>query len=297
MSDLSSGAVPELQLVAERKVRKLLPRKEIGSAEASGVLAFDGRLFVIFDNKTKIGIIDRDLRQTRDNRIIRPNPERAVEYPAKGYEDIARDPETGHLYLLVESAQRDGQLLPRVEVLDADFTRHSQAFLDFPIKTENKGMEGLTFANRDGQPTLVALCEGNRCLGGDESKRPGGGRLQLFRPGIEICDHLGTIELPAHLWFEDYSSVAARGDQIVVLSQQSSAIWVGSFRSGSWEIVDHGVCYDMPRDENGHIQYGNAEGVSWLDDGHLVVVSDRAKDDSEPLLKDKDRSVHIFALP
>jgi hypothetical protein len=297
MSDRPSG-VPELQLVAERKVRKLLPKRKIGRAEASGVLAVDGRLFVIFDNNTKIGIIDRDLRQTGDNRVIRPNPNRvADEYAAPGYEDIARNPENGHLYLLVESVQRAEQLLPGVEVLDADLNRHSQTFLDFPIEAENKGMEGLTFANRDGQAALVALCEGNRCLGGDEGKRPGGGRLQLFRPGIEICDHVGTIELPAHLWFEDYSSVAARGDQIVVLSQQSSALWVGSFRSGSWEIVDHGMCYDLPRDEKGRVQYGNAEGVSWLDDDHLVVVSDRAKDDSEPLWQDKDRSVHIFALP
>jgi hypothetical protein len=296
MSDRPSG-VPQVKLVAERKVRKLLPKEEIGRAEASGVLAFDGRVLVIFDNTTRIGIIDRDLRRTRDNRVIRPKPERAVEYAAKGYEDIARDPETGRLYLLVESVQRDEELLPRVEVLDADFNRHSQAFLDFPIEAENKGMEGLTLANRDGQPTLVALCEGNRCRGGDEGRRPGGGRLQLFRPGVETCDHLGTIELPAHLWFEDYSSIAARGDQIVVLSQQASALWVGSFRSGSWEIVDQGVCYDLPRDEEGRIQYGNAEGVSWLDDNQLVVVSDRANDDSEPRWQNKDRSVHIFALP
>jgi hypothetical protein len=143
---------------------------------------------------------------------------------------------------------------------------------------------------------LVALCEGNFCLGGAAGKQPGGGRIQLFRPGAEICDHVGTIHLPAHLWFEDYSSVAVRRNQIAVLSQESSAMWVGAFRPGSWEIVDHGMCYDLPRDKKGRVQYGNAEGVSWLDDDHLVVVSDRAKDDSEPLTRNKDRSVHIFAL-
>jgi hypothetical protein len=290
--------VPELRLVAERKVRDLLPKEELGRAEASGVLALDGRLLVIFDNTTRIGLIDQNLSQTADNRVIRLDPELAPDkYAGRGYEDIARDSEGGRLYLLVESVRRGEQRLPRVEILNADFERHSQAFLDFPIAAANKGMEGLTFANRDGHPTLVALCEGNFCLGGDAGRQPGGGRLQLFRPGAEICDRLGTVDLPEHLWFEDYGSVAVRGDQIAVLSQQSSAVWVGAFRPGSWKIVDDGMCYDLPRDKKGRVQYGNAEGVSWLDDDHLVVVSDRAKDDSEPLLRKKDRRVHKFALP
>ena len=72
-------------------------------------------------------------------------------------------------------------------------------------------MEGLTCVTRDGELTLVALCEGNRCRGGREGMRPGGGRLQLFRPAAEICAHVGTIELPTHLWFGDYSSLAVRG--------------------------------------------------------------------------------------
>jgi hypothetical protein len=294
--------MPELRLVAERKVRDLLPKEELGSAEASGVLALDGKLLVIFDNTTRIGVIDQDLSQTADNRVIHLEPATTPElapdkYAGTGYEDIARDSGSGRLYLLVESVQRGQQQLPRVEILNADFKRNSQAFLDFPMEAANKGMEGLTFATRDGQPTLVALCEGNFCLGGAAGKQPGGGRIQLFRPGAVICDRVGTIELPTHLRFEDYSSVAMRGDQIAVLSQESSALWVGTFRPGSWEIVDHGMGYDLPRDKNGRVQYGNAEGVSWLDDDNLVVVSDRAKDDSEPLLRTKDRSVHKFALP
>jgi uncharacterized protein YjiK len=290
--------LPELRLVAERKVRNLLPIEELDRAEASGILALDGQLLVIFDNTTRIGVIDQDLSQTADNRVIRLKPELALDkYAGSGYEDIARDPESGRLYLLVESVRRGEQRLPRVEILDAYFKRHSQAFLNFPIEAANKGMEGLTFANRDGQPTLVALCEGNFCLGGDAGKQPGGGRLQLFRSSAKICDHVGTIELPAHLWFKDYSSVAVRGDQVAVLSQESSAVWVGAFRPGSWEIIDHGVCYNLPLDDNGRIQYGNAEGISWLNDDHLVVASDRAKNDSEPLLRTKDRRVHIFALP
>jgi hypothetical protein len=296
MSERPSG-LPELQLVAERKVRDLLPKKKLGRAEASGVLASDGKLLVIFDNTTKIGLIDQDLSQTMDNRVIRPDPLLAPdEYAGGGYEDIAFDLGSSRLYLLVESVQVRDHLLPRVEVLDAGFRRHSQAFLDFPFEAANKGMEGLTFANRNGKPTLVALCEGNRCRGGEEGESPGGGRLQLFRPGADICEHFGTLRLPRHVWFVDYSSVAMRGDRVAVLSQQSAAVWVGSFRPGSWEIADDDTCYNLPRDEKGRIQYGTAEGVSWLDDDHLVVVSDQAKND-EPLWQAKERSVQIFALP
>jgi hypothetical protein len=290
--------VPELRLVAERRVRDLLPKEELGSAEASGVLALDGQLLVIFDNTTRIGVIDYDLSQTADNRVIHLEPELAPDkYAGTGYEDIARDPASGRLYLLVESVRRGEQWLPRVEILNADFKRHSQAFLDFPMEAANKGMEGLALADRIGQPTLVGLCEGNFCLGGNAGQQPGGGRIQLFRPGSDICAHVGTIDLPAHLWFKDYSSVAVRGHRIAVLSQESSALWVGAFRPGSWEIVDHGMCYNLPRDDQGRIQYGNAEGVSWLNDDHLVIASDRAKNDSEPLWQTKDRRVHVFALP
>jgi hypothetical protein len=97
------------------------------------------------------------------------------------------------------------------------------------------------------------------------------------------------------VWFVDYSSVAIHGDRIAVLSQQSSAVWVGTFSPGSWEI-DGDTCYNLPRNEKGRIQYGTAEGVSWLDNNHVVVVSDKAKD-HQPRWEVKERKVHIFALP
>jgi hypothetical protein len=289
------AAVQELRLVAERRINDLLPNGGLDRAEASGVLAIDDQLLVIFDDSTAIAILDQDLTRTAGNRLIYPDPKLAADrYAGAGYEDIARDPISGHLYLLVEAVKREGTLLPRVEILDANFRRHSQAFLDFAFREDNKGMEGLGCLSREGELTLVALCEGNWCSGGEKGERPGGGRLQLFRPNADTCEHLATISLPPDLWFVDYSSVATRGDTIAVLSQQSSALWVGAFRPGSWAIADRGRCYYLPRDEEGHQQYSTAEGVSWLDDDHLVVVSDRAQ---KGRFRSKDRRVHIFALP
>jgi hypothetical protein len=288
---------PELVLLAERPVRDLLPDASDDRAEASGVLALDGQLLVIFDNSTGIAVIDEDLSRTADNRIVFPEAKLAQDpFAGLGYEDIARDPDSGRIFLLVESVRRGQELLPRVEIVEADFRRHSQAFLDFAIVSDNKGMEGLTSVSRGGELTLVALCEGNRCRGGREGERPGGGRLQLFRPAVDTCEHLATVRLPSRVPFIDYSSLAVRGDRIAVLSQRSSALWVGSFRPGSWEFADHGTCYDLPRDTEGRIQYGTAEGVSWLADDRVAVVSDRAPRDA-PRWRTKHRSVHIFALP
>jgi len=289
--------VPQLHLVAEAPVRDLLPDGGSPRGEASGVLALGDQLLVIFDDSTVIGVIGADLTRVDGNRTVRPDPVTAAGgHAGRGYEDIARDTATGHLYLLVEAIRRGNRFQARVEELDADYRRLTQAWLDFPLETENKGMEGLTFARRDGQVCLLALCEGNRCRGGNVGEQPGGGRIQLFRPGQDTCPHAGTIKLPPQLWFTDYSSVAVHGDRIAVLSQRSSALWVGAFTPATWDLADAGATYEFPRDPDGRIVYGTVEGVSWLDDDHVVVVSDRA-DRTEPRWRTKHRSVHIFAIP
>jgi len=291
------ATVPQLHLVAEAPVRDLLPEGGSPRGEASGVLALGDQLLVIFDDSTVIGVIGTDLARVDGNRTVRPDPVIAAgRHAGRGYEDIARDAVTGHLYLLVEAIRRGDRFQARLEELDADYRRLAQGWLDFPLEAENKGMEGLTFAHRDGQAYLLALCEGNRCRGGNAGERPGGGRVQLFRPGQHPYPRAGTIKLPPQLWFIDYSSLAMRGDRIAVLSQRSSALWVGAFTPGTWDLADAGATYEFPRDPDGHIVYGTVEGVSWLDDGHVVVVSDRA-DRSEPRWRTKHRSVHIFSIP
>ena len=136
-------------------MRDLLPVGGDDRAEASGVLALEGQLLVIFDDSTAIAVIDEDLGRTADNRIVFPEPKLAPDaFAGAGYEDIARDPDSGRIYLLVESVRRGQRLLPRVEVIEADFRRHSQAFLDFAVESDNKGMEGLTCVSRGGTLTL-----------------------------------------------------------------------------------------------------------------------------------------------
>jgi hypothetical protein len=87
------------------------------------------------------------------------------------------------------------------------------------------------------------------------------------------------------------------GDRVAVVSQESSALWVGRLAPSSWDLLDAGRTYSFPRDPLGRTLYGTVEGVSWLADGEMVVVSDRAKPTQPSLFRAKEQAVHLFALP
>ena len=61
---------------------------------------------------------------------------------------------------------------------------------------------------------------------------------------------------------------------------RSGLAWRFDPAAGKSQIMS--AWYYLPRDEEGHQQYSTAEGVSWLDDDHLVVVSDRAPEGPLP---------------
>ena len=118
--------------------------------------------------------------------------------------------------------------------------------------------------------------------------------------------HTGTIRLPGTLAFEDYSGIALVGDRLAVVSQASSALWVGRLRrngadladEGVDEVADEGTVYRFPTDSRGRTVYRTVEGVSWLGDDRVVVVSDKVKPGSaERSGRAKDQSIHIFTIP
>jgi hypothetical protein len=149
---------------------------------------------------------------------------------------------------------------------------------------------------RGEQTYLLGLCEGNRCRGGAEGRVPGGGRVHVFRRGHRQWERVGKIRLPETVRFEDYSGLAVAGERIAVISQKSSALWVGKLAPADWQVRGPGTCYVLPRGADGGIMYGTAEGVSWVAPDLLVMVSDKAKP-GEPLCRDKDQSIHIFRIP
>jgi hypothetical protein len=284
----------QLELVAEAKVFDILGKRLDARLEASGVLAKDGVFYVIFDNLPHIARIGPELSPVGTaNAVIRQKNGHD-----SGFEDIAYDAWQDRFYVLIEALPRGhGTYMARVQEYDADFGYLGQAWLDFPLDRPNKGLEGLTCVCRDGQTYLLGLCEGNRCRGGDEGRIPGGGRIHVFRRGDRHWERVGKIRLPETVLFEDYSGIAVNGDRIAVISQESSALWLGNLAPSGWEVTGPGTCYALPRGADGSVLYGTAEGVSWMAPDQLVMVSDKAKPEHDPQCRDKDQSIHIFRVP
>src|SRR5829696_330343 len=280
---------PVLRLLHEAKVATLLGGA--GRFEASGVLAFDGWFWVVFDNLPHVARIDRALVAGPRSALI-GQPDAAV-----GYEDIAHDSIGGRFFLLIEAVLRRSGFMAQVREFDSELRPLATRWLDVPLERPNKGLEGLSCIRRDGRTHLLGLCEGNRGAGGEQGRRPGGGRVHVFVEGVAEWERLATIHLPASLRFTDYSGISVAGDRVGVVSQESSALWVGRLAPSGWELIDEGTTYVFPRDERGRIRYGNIEGVCWLGEVELVVVSDRAKPTQPRRLRAKDQSVHRFALP
>jgi hypothetical protein len=286
--------VGELELLAEAKIAEILADAPDHRLDASGVLAHNGVFYVVFDNSRHVGRIGGRLADdSTENSLIRSERDSGA-----GYEDIAYDQSAGHFYVLIEALEHGGSFMAKVEELDTSFRYVSSGWLDFPLDASNKGLEGLTCLERDGQTYLLGLCEGNHCKPGAAGRRPGGGRLQVFGKGSGRWHHVGTIRLPKSLWFEDYSSVAVTQRQIAVVSQESSALWIGELAPSSWEIVGDGSIRRFPLDARGRTVYCNVEGVSWIGPDRLVAVSDRTKADTQSKrCQTKDESIHVFAIP
>ena len=288
---------PVLRTIREAKVRHLLADQvpTLRRFEASGVVATDGALWVIFDNTPLIARIEPDLEPGRSgNQVLHPPG-------SVDYEDIAHDHVDGRYFVLVEAVRAHGDVYKaQVHEFARDFTPLATRWLDYRLPSPNKGMEGLTCVRRNGRVHLLALCEGNFGLSGRAGRRPGGGRVHVFVEDGDTGDTwqpTDTICLPPSLPFIDYSSLSVSGDRVAVVSQESSALWVGRLSPSTWEVVDDGVVYLFPRTRHGQIRYGTVEGVSWLDEQTLAVVSDRAKPGQPRRMRATDQSVHIVALP
>jgi hypothetical protein len=284
----------QLELLREVKISDLFRGRLDPRLEASGVLAKDGVFYVIFDNLPHIACIGPELSPSSGaNYVIKQDSGHR-----RGFEDIAYDPWPGRFYVLIESLRRGpGQYMAMVQEYDASLRYLQSAWLDFPLDRPNKGLEGLSCVRRAGMTYLLGLCEGNRCAGGAAGRVPGGGRLHVFVRGRRHWDRVGKIRLPETVLFEDYSGVAVAGDRIAVVSQVSSALWVGRLAPSSWEIAGAGTVYALPRGAAGEIVYGTAEGVSWISPDQVVMVSDKAKPDQDRRCRAKDQSIHIFRIP
>jgi hypothetical protein len=287
--------IATLRLVRERKIRDLLLcDNKTRRWEASGVLVKDGKLFVVFDDRTEIARICDDLEPNDANELL------GSADGVSGYEGITFNDASERYYLLVEARRHaSGYYHALIVEYDCDFRYLKDRPVDFAFKSDNKGFEAVAHVRRDGHDFILALCEGNKCKCGKKGRKPGGGRIQVFEKKRKCWQHARTIALPTSVEFADYSGMSVDHGRVAVVSQVNSQLWVGRFHEADWAWRDAGQLYEFPRFDNGDIQYGNIEGVGWVTPTRIVAVSDRRKKSSQPdkKLADKDQSVHLFDLP
>ena len=286
-----------LELVQETRIGELLKGAGDKRYEASGVHLKDGYLHIIFDDDPRLLRIRPDWRNTREEPELLD-----LKGTGAGYEDITYQASTSRWYCLIEAAEtKSGDFMPRIDEFDDSFAFIRSHCLNFPLKAGNKGFEGLSTVRYAGTDYLLGLCEGNDCKSGTAGAQPGKGRIQVFWWAAETWEHVGTIRLPEGVRFRDYASLDFRNGYLTVISQASSAMWVGCLRAQPTNLEDpfedDGRFFLFPRDDKGRIMYCNPEGVTWLGNDRLVVVSDKGKADQPGRCARKDQSIHIFRPP
>jgi hypothetical protein len=283
-----------LKLVSERKICDLiLCRQPTERWEASGVLVMGNHYFVVFDDRKEIARIADDLHPHHTNGLF------GAAYADYGYEGITYNRIKQRFYLLVEARKHTrGCYKAEIVEYDNDFRYLKDRPVEFTFEHSNKGFEAVVHLRRNNKDYLLALCEGNRCRGGTKGRKPGGGRVLLFEKKKKCWLRSHTIALPSSLPFVDYSGMSLDNDRIAIVSQVNSMLWVGNLEEANWTWRDEGQLYEFPRSDDGAIQYGNIEGVGWINPTRIVTVSDRRKEKNQPDngLSEKDQSLHIFEI-
>jgi len=287
-SDGTSMAQPlTLQLVAEKKLSKLLPTKDVDHYEASGVVASGGVLYVASDNLTNIAAIDTSLSKGK----LGPGDAINSQYEAITASD------DGRFFTMIEPTT-DGETPAEVAELDADTAWVSQSKTDATFKRANKGFEGAAWLSVSGKEYLLALCENNDCK--DDDSTPGEGRVRLLSSVAGVWTTQKTLKLPESAAFLNYSDIALQSSAdgkytVLVVSHKSSMLWLGTLSTSDWAFTGPSTFYTFPRDADGAVQYCSVEGVTFLGPSVIAAVSDES-DGSKPCT-DKEEAIHIFQMP
>ena len=110
------------------------------------------------------------------------------------------------------------------------------------------------------------------------------------------------IKLPRALKFEDYSGISLVGDRLAVVSQASSALWVGRLRRNGAnvvdEVADEGTVFRFPTDaEVGPSTVRSRACRGWETIGWSWSPTRSSPIPGNGSGRAKDQSIHIFTIP
>ena len=186
-----------------------------------------------------------------------------------------------------------------------------RCLVDFRLAHENKGFESIVYVEESGM--LLGLCEGNHCVGGKKGRERGNGRIvvserTVTNDGTCVWRVVDMIEVPKVAFFQDYSAMAIhRGmGKMAILSQEDAAVALLDFdvatlrfgvEDGGEDQGEKGVVWHLPRDAHCDIVFCNAEGIAFMDEYRLLIVSDKAKSKQGEACLAHDQSAAIFVVP
>lgn len=275
--------------VAEDKVYKLLQGYDhTDDFEASGVQYLNGYFYVVFDNRYKIAKIKSTLPENSNQNSLLSSGS-----GDSGFEGITYDSEnTPHYFVVEEAVSHNGAYQPRIRQYDASMNYQESMWADYTFTdaNKNKAFEGVAWVYRGGEDYILGLVEGT-------------GKVVVLHKTNSKWEFIQEITLPASVTFNDYSDICVYGNKVAITSQEDSQLWIGTLSTTSWSITS-GTAYEFPKGSTdgvvgagNYVLYGNIEGVSFINDNQIVVVSDKAKDGQPSYQQFKDQSVHIFNIP
>jgi len=321
-----------LVLKEEIKFQNLLGGNSKGQTkfEASDIVIAGPVAYAVHDNAWAITAFDAENFSAPrwSQQVGRPDHEKFSSNPGNNgdpqsdYEGLAMDSETGDLYAVMESKKHTWsdnkyraviQHIPNPN-LDDDFTVVDECSTEKEFEGDSKGLEGaVVIRDLDDEVVIIGLCEGNHCSESRKDDR-GNGRLAAMRrvnlpSGGCQWSTIKEILIPSSADFLDYSAIAVdeQTGRVAITSQAESKMWVGQLTgrqgNGLYDIdgtsLDDSAStvYDFPKDQNCDVMYCNIEGLSWLPDGNIMAVSDKAKSSQNSTCRAKEQSAHIFVLP
>eukprot|EP00879_Flechtneria_rotunda_P001126 GHRR01001268.1.p1 GENE.GHRR01001268.1~~GHRR01001268.1.p1 ORF type:complete len:366 (+),score=117.53 GHRR01001268.1:185-1282(+) len=278
--------------------------KDSTKFEASGMTTADGWLWVVFDNLHALGKVDEHFEFRDEHNLLVGEAGEDSQF-----EGITYVKSTGRFFAIEEvfESEKHG-LVPFTHELELSkdgktYTTIQKCPVHFELTHQNKGFEGVYYhEDEHGHKYLLGLCEGNYCAGGKEGRIPGHGRVVVSEYNGKDGDDCGwdvkkVVHIPKTAEFMDYSGMAFKGDKVAIISQEDSAMWVGTFDFEELEFTSDGTLYNFPRNGDCEMIYCNVEGIQWIDDVRFVIASDKAKSKQPYRCTAKDQRISIFALP
>ncbi len=278
--------------IYEVKFSDLLKTKD-QKYEASGIYFSNSKHYIVFDNIESV----LELNEHFEKFIFKNKNE-----SKSNFEAIHFDDKNEKFFIVVESTKFGENYFPEILEFDKNWNLKNRKKINYQLEKKNKGIEGLSSIWIENKFYLLALCEGNFCYSNKE-KHKGNGKILLLEEKENSWERKKEISIPEKANFLDYSDIDQFGNTFIISSQESSAIWLGELDLINLNF-SIGEVLKLPfGDKSGNINYGaetiycNIEGVTFISQNKIALVSDKAGSEQDKWCKYKEQMIHIFELP